>query len=230
MRRLPFALRILPLLTVATGLAACGGQAPLPTPRPLVIPSGVRLNADPERMEEVDAFVRRALDNIERDPSFLIRLVPRDSVSLLWEGLEINAANDTASIGLQRGAADAQTPYQIYAHLQLMARRGEIGEWIPEAAELVGFDLERSILKRISDVWLYGRAIYDAAPYAPMDQLLWSTEAGYLDAYILTARGDEFREEREEWLAAQAGGGDTFRAWFRATFETNPPGVPASGN
>lgn len=224
MSRLPQFLRTLPLLGVALALAACAGQAPLPTPRPLVIPSGVRLNAEPERMEEVDAFVRRALENIDRDPSFLIRLEARDSVSLLWEDLEINAANDTATIGLERGAADAQTPYQMYAHLQLMARRGEIGQWIPEAEGLEGYALERTILQRISDVWLYGRAVYDAAPYAPMDQLLWSAEAGYLDAYILTVRPEEFREEREEWLAADGEGEEAFRNWFRQTFETPPPG------
>lgn len=230
MSRLLTPLRTSLLLAVTTALAACGGQAPLPTPRPLVIPSGIRLNADRDRMEEVDNYVRRALENIDRDPSFLIRLEARDSVTLLWQDLEINAAADTAVIGLQRGASDAQTPYQIYAHLRLMAQRGQIADWIPEAEGLEGFPLERAILQRIADVWLYGRAIYDAAPYAPMDQLLWTTEAGYLDAFILTARPEEFPEERERWLQEDGGAADGFRNWFRQTFATNPPGTQATGN
>lgn len=225
-----FPFRTLPLLLAVVVLAACGGPAPLPTPRPLVIHSGARLNADPERMEEVDAFVRRTMDSIERDPSFLIRIVVQDSTALMWEGLRINEAADTASIQVQRGQVDAHTPYQIYAHLHLMARRGRIGDWIPNASTLEGYELERAILARIADVWLYGRAIYDAAPYLPLDQLLWASEAGFLDAYILTARSEEFAEAHRDWLARDEGAVDRYREWFRETFSANPPGWRAAGN
>jgi len=217
--------RLAPLVALAALLAACGGPAPLPTPRPLVNFSGIRVNADPERMEVVDEFVRRAMENIERDPSFWIITQPRDSIVLPWEGLDVNQAADTAVVLLQRGAVDALTPYQIYAHMHLMARRGVVGEWIPEAADTEGFDLERIILGRIAEVWLYGRAIYDAAPYAPLDELLWASQAGYLDAYIVTARGDEFPEARERFVASEGGRLEEYRAWFREAFATEPPGM-----
>jgi len=214
-----------PLLASVALLSACGGPAPLPSPRPLVNFSGIRVNADPERMEVVDEFVRRALENIERDPSFWIITQPQDSIILPWEGLDVNQAADTAIVLLQRGAVDALTPYQIYAHLHLMARRGEVGEWIPEAADTEGYDLERIILERIAEVWLYGRAIYDAAPYAPLDELLWSSQAGYLEAYIVTARGEEFPEARARLVATEAGRLEEYRSWFQETFATPPPGM-----
>lgn len=221
--------RTVPLLVLAAALTACGGPAPLPTPRPLVVFSGARLNADPVRMEVVDEYVRRALENIERDPSFWIILQASDSTVFLWEGLEVNAAADTAAVSLERGASDAVGPYQIYAHLHLMAQRDDLEEWLPEAVGAEGFELERAILQRISEVWFYGRALYDFAPYAPLDQLLWSTEAGYLDAYILTARGDEFPEARQRWEAAELGEGEEFRTWFRETFERSAPGSGSGG-
>jgi hypothetical protein len=217
-----------PFLALAAVLSACGGPAPLPAPRPLVNFSGVRVNADPERMEVVDEFVRRAMENIERDPSFWIITQPQDSIVLPWEGLNVNQAADTAVVLLQRGAVDALTPYQIYAHMHLMARRGEVGEWIPEAMDTEGFELERVILGRIAEVWLYGRAIYDAAPYAPLDELLWSSQAGYLDAYIVTARGEEFPEARALLAATDERRLEEYQAWFRETFDTDPPGMRRS--
>lgn len=212
-------------LALAFGLllSGCASQAPLPTPRLLVNPAGQRLNADIERMEEIDAYVRRSLENIERDPSFLIRLEAADSVRLLWDGLAVNAAADTASISLQRGAVDAVAPYQIYAHLHLMAQRGQLEEWIPGAGEATGFERERVILGRIADVWFYGRAVYDAAPYAPLDQLLWSREQGYLEAYILSARGDDFADTRAAWEGSRKEEMDAFREWFRRSFSQEPP-------
>jgi len=221
--------RNLLLLLAAGALTACAAQAPLPNPRPLVNFSGARVIAEPERMEEVDSFVRRALHDMERNPSYLIRLVPEDSVRLPWEGFAITG--DTASIELQRGAVDARTPYQVYAFLHLMAHRGILSEWAPGLEEeLEGYALERRILELVADVWLYGRSIYDAAPYQPLDEMLWANDAGFLDAYILTARGGEFPDERERWNQEQAAGLEEYREWFRATFSENPPGLRTAGN
>lgn len=221
MPRIPQIVLAVPLLA---GLAACSSApAPLPAPRSLVIFSGDRLTADPAEMEVVDAFVRRALENIEEDPSFLIRLETSEDRTLLWEGLVVNEAADTATVVLEDGHPDAVAPYQIYAHLHLMADRGALGEWIPGADSLEGFAEERAILQQISDVWFYGRAIYDTAPYTPLDHLLWASESGYLDAYILSLRGDEFPEDRSEWSLRNAGGLEEYRSWFERTFGAAPP-------
>ncbi|SVC32725.1 uncharacterized protein METZ01_LOCUS285579, partial [marine metagenome] len=47
----------------------------------------------------------------------------------------------------------------------------------------------------------------------------------YLDAFILTARTDEFEEERKEWIEANPEGPDEYRQWFIETFEREPPGL-----
>ena len=88
-----------------------------------------------------------------------------------------------------------------------------------------GYALERAILARVSDAWLYGRAVFDMPPYGPLDELLYSTEYGYLDAFILTARPEEFEGERREWLEANPAKEDEYRGWFAETFERAPPGL-----
>jgi hypothetical protein len=225
MKRTATLLRLANLAALAGVLAACGGPAPLPDPRTLVNTAGVRVNADPQEMEVVDEFVRRSLEDIQRDPSFMLILQAVGAPVRPWEELRVNQAADSVWISLERGASDAVSPYQIYGHLHLMARRGEMAEWLPEAEGAEGFELERAILERIADVWLYGRAIYDAAPYAPLDELLWASQAGYLDEYILTARGDEFPEARQEFEAARGDRLDAYRDWFEETFESRPPGL-----
>ncbi|MDX1566192.1 MAG: hypothetical protein R3223_00230 [Longimicrobiales bacterium] len=209
-------------LLLAT-LAACGGPPAVPPPRPLVLYSGVRLTPTQERLNEIDEWIRPQLENIQEDPSFLIRTVPRDSTMYPWEGLEIVA--DTADIALGRGASEAQVPYMIYAHLHLMEERGELEQWLPESAEETGYELERAIMSRTSDAWLYGRSAWDAPPYEALDEIVYSTEYGYLDAFLFTARPDAFTDARRAWLAENPGGIEEYRRWFVETFNREPPGL-----
>jgi hypothetical protein len=105
-----------------------------------------------------------------------------------------------------------------------MKRMGRLEEFLPEAFDAEGYELERAILARTADAWLYARALFDHAPYGPLDELLFSHENGYLDAFILTARPEEFDEERDTWLAENPGRAEEYARWFLATFETEPPG------
>ena len=89
----------------------------------------------------------------------------------------------------------------------------------------MGYPLERAILSRLSDAWLYGRAAYDIPPYAPLDELLFSKENGYLDAFIFSARPEEFEEERSTWRQENPGRQEEYRRWFLETFEIEPPGL-----
>jgi hypothetical protein len=187
-----------------------------------VIFSGVRITAEAEKMREVDEWLRRQMENIERDPAFLIVTVAEDSTTFPWETLDISG--DTARINFQRRAPDAQTPFMLYAHFHLMERMDRLERWLPEAHEEEGLDLELAILERIADAWLYGRSIYDAAPYGPLDKILYAREFGYLRALVLTAREDDFRAERERWLAENPDGLEEFRSWFEETFAQEPPG------
>ena len=218
------------LAATALLLAGCAAGGGLPSPRPIVVYSGARLRPEPARMTEIDRWVTEELDNIREDPSFWIISAPQEEPSLLWEGLEIS--NDTARIRYQGSAADVGPVYQIYAHLHLMSTMDRQGEWLPEAPAATGFALERAILKRTSDAWLYGRSVWAFTPNAVLDELVYAVEEGYLDAYILTARPDDFEEERTAWLAANENGLETYQDWFRETFDRPPPGLrtePESG-
>jgi len=208
-----------PLVLFAGG----GGTQSLPAPRPIVIRSGARLFAEAERMEAIDAWFRPQQDNIDQDPSFMIEWVTRDSPSYPWESLFIVA--DTAKFGIQFGFEDAGQVFEIYAHYRLMKEMGRIGEFLPGGEDLEGFELERAMLARVSDAWLLGRSVYQAVAFEPLEELMYSNENGYLDAFILTARGDEFREERQAWLREDPGAMERYRQWFMDTFEKEPPGM-----
>jgi hypothetical protein len=106
-----------------------------------------------------------------------------------------------------------------------MDMMNRLDEVIPEAVGMEGYELERAILARVSDAWLYGRSAFDIPPYGPLDELLYSYENGYLDAFIFTARPEEFEEERSTWLEANPGGEEEYRQWFVDTFEIEPPGL-----
>ena len=101
---------------------------------------------------------------------------------------------------------------------------GRLDEFLPEAADAEGYELERAILARVSDAWLYGRALFDFAPYGPLDELLFSHENGYLEAFVLTARREEFEEELDTWVRENPGRQEQYAQWFLETFETEPPG------
>lgn len=209
----------------AFGSAACGGggEVELPPPRPIVIYSGERLRADPARLDSIYAWLTEEVTNIEEDPTFLIEGVPAARESFPWESLVIEG--DTARIQFDRAHPDALTPFHIYAHLHLMDRHDRLDEWLPEHATAEGYELERAIVDRVADAWLLGRAAFDAPAFAPLDELIYAREAGYLDAFLLLAQGETFPEEKEAWEAAHPGRMDEYLAWFDETFDREPPGV-----
>jgi hypothetical protein len=216
-------------LLLGLSISACGGGPPIPTTRPIILYSGERLRADPERMAEVDQWVLEELEEIEFDPSFLIRIAYEDVARYPWDTLDLIA--DTADIRLEAGASDAETPYQIYAHLRLVQARGELTEWVPEAEGLTGYEAERAILRRVSDVWLLGRTVYDTQPFGPLDELLWSHEAGYLEDFMIATQGDRFPEAMAAYQSRASEREEVFREWFQRTFERDGPGfLPGSAD
>ena len=212
-------------LLAAPLVSACASApAFLPEPRTLVIRSGARLTVgDVERMQTVYNEVDRQLRNIELDPGFLIGTRPDPRDVYPWETLEITA--DTAWVAYSRTHPDLTSPYQIYAHLHLMRRLGRLDEWLPEVAEAEGWPLEQAIMARVTDAWLLGRAFYDFAPYELMDEFIYASEAGWLDAFLLELRRNEFAEAHAAWLAANPQAQENFRTWYRETFDKTPPGV-----
>lgn len=222
----PYLRTLMPLGLLAVVTACASGPVQLPEPRPLVLTSGARLQVDDEeRMREVYESLEIQLDAIQRDPTFLIdsRDDARDVYP--WETLEI-LEGDTARIAYQRTAPDLTAAYQVYAHLHLMRTMGRLDEWLPEVAEAEGWELERAIVDRTTDVWLLGRALFDLAPYKLMDRLAYAQDAGYLDAYLLTLRAAEFSDARAAWLEANPGRDEAFREWHRETFGEEAPTVP----
>jgi hypothetical protein len=214
------------LLVLAVGLAACGGAATLPPPRPLIVSSGARLTTDAERMKEIDDWLVPEQTNIEEDPTFLIASVESEQDTYPWETLVLQG--DTARYQFGRANPDVQTSYGVYAHLHLMKKMGRLAEWLPEQAAADGFALERAIVKKMADSWLLGRAIYDAQPHPLLDQLVYATEAGHLDAFLFTARPNEFAEARASWVAQNPQALQTYRDWFVKTFNQEPPGLRAT--
>lgn len=207
-------------------LAACSSGPQLPTPRPLVIHSGARITVEPERMAEIDRWVEEAVETILEDPTFVIQDLREEEVGYPWEATTmVEGDPDTARVSLKATAPDSFTPYRIYAFLRVMADHERMEEWIPDAADATGYELERAIVERVAETWLYGRAVWDTAPFDLLDHLIYARENGFLDAFLLTLRGDEFPEAREEWMAANPGRMAEYAAWFRETFGQAPPGT-----
>ena len=210
------------LIAGALAAGACATGSMLPAARPLVVRSGARIYADQARLEEIDIWVREQQENIVIDPSFWIITKPTQEETYPWEGLRIS--RDTAEVLVYVAAPESGSFVSSYGHFHLMDRMNRLEEFLPEAVGAEGFELERAILARVSDAWLYGRSAFDFAPYGPLDQLLFSNENGYLDAFILTARPEEFEEERGRWLRENPGLEEEYSRWFLETFETEPPG------
>ena len=85
------------LVSVILGVSgACTTYTPLPAPRPLIVRSGARLQADVERLKAIDAWVRDQQDNIIRDPSFWVIQNSVDVETYPWDGLTIHG--DTAEV------------------------------------------------------------------------------------------------------------------------------------
>ncbi len=221
--RLPQAL-LVGIVLLAAGLAGCRSSAPvqIPDPRTIIVSSGERIRVDSARMDAIYEWVTAENENIEMDPAFLIVSVPAARESLPWETLTIEG--DTARVQYDRAHPDIVTLYNIYAHLHLMKRMGRLEEFLPEHADAEGYELERAIVERIADAWLLGRAVLDAPAYEPLDQITYAHEAGYLDAYLLVSRGEEFPEARVRWEQENPGELDEYSAWFERVFESDPPG------
>jgi hypothetical protein len=212
-----------PFIALVLAAGACSMASSLPSPRPLVVRSGARVSADEARLNEIDNWVRVQQENIIVDPSFWI--VERRSAEqgYPWDGLRISG--DTAEVQVYQGAPDTGSFISFYGHFHMMDKMGRLEEFIPEALGAEGYELERAILSRVADAWLYGRSLFDTPPYEPLDQLLFSKENGYLDAFILAARPDEFEEERDTWRQGNPGREEEFRRWFAETFEGELPGA-----
>jgi hypothetical protein len=211
------------LIAGALAAGACAASYSLPAPRTLVVRSGARLVTDRARLSEIDIWVREQQENIIIDPAFLI-IEDRTSVETYpWEALTIKG--DTAVVMVYGSAPESASVVSFYGHFHLMDNLDRLDEVLPEAVAAEGYELERAILGRVSDAWLYGRSAFDMPPYGPLDELLFSRENGYLDAFILTARPEEFEEERGAWLQENPGREEEYRRWFLETFEVNPPGL-----
>lgn len=214
-------LGVLGLMTLTAACATEGSS--IPPPRPIIIHSGARIRADHERMQEVNEWVVREETNIEEDPSFWVITTPTLDEVFPWDGLHLS--NDSVTIQMPLGGRDALLVYQIYGHLHLMVVLGRQEEWLPEAPDAVGYDLERAILARCADAWILGRTVWDTQPFGPMDELAYASERGYLEAFIFTARPDEFAASRTEWARANPGEMERYRDWFIDTFSREPPGL-----
>jgi hypothetical protein len=207
--------------------AACGsGTLAIPAPRPVIIYSGARLIVERDRMEAVNTWVSAEGINIREDPSFWVHDNPSRDELYPWEGMRIQA--DSVWVPLPTAYPDASLPYHIYGHLHLMTRMGRQEEWLSEAPDAVGYDLERAILERTADAWILGRTVFGTAPYGPLDELAYTKEEGFLDAFIFTARPDEFAVQRTEWARANPGEAERFREWFLDTFSREPEGLRPS--
>jgi len=212
------------LLTLAALQVACGGGArQIGATRPIIVSSGERIRPDPARMDSVYDWVTAEQLNIEEDPSFWVITQPGDGEPYPWDGLDVRA--DSVTVRVPRGSQDPQLVFMIYGHQHLMSRMGRQEEWLPEAPDATGFDLERAILARTADAWILGRSVYNTLPYAPLDELAYAKEAGHLEAFIFTARPNEFASQRAEWVRANPGAMERYRQWFLDTFGREPPGL-----
>jgi hypothetical protein len=177
-------------------------------------------------MTEVNEWVTREQQNIVEDPSFLVITSPVVAEPFPWEGMVIG--KDSVTVRTPLGVSDVSLVYQIYGHLHLMVTMGRQEEWLPEAPDAVGYDLERAILARVADAWILGRTVFGTVPYGPLDELAYAKDAGFLDAFIFTARPGEFAASRAAWVRENPGETDRYRDWFIDTFNREPPGIRAN--
>lgn len=192
----------------------------------MVIYSGARLTVDRERMMEVNQWVANEDRNIREDPSFYVHETPVADEVYPWEGMRIQG--DSVWVSVPRTDPDVRLVHYIYGHLHLMVHMGRQALWLPEAPDAVGYDLERAILSRTAEAWILGRTVFGTSPYGPLDELAYAKEAGHLDAFIFTARPNEFAVTRAEWARANPDEVDRYRDWFLDTFSREPPGLRPS--
>ena len=199
--KLPVRLGLMALLAV---MGACAAAEPtLPRPRPIIIHSGARIRADYDEMKVVNEWVTAEQANISDDPSFWVITQSTLAEVFPWEGMLIS--NDTVTLQLSLGGSDASLVYQLYGHMHLMSTMGRQSLWVPTAPAAVGYALEREITSRAADAWILGRTVFDTQPFGPLDELAYAKEAGFLDAFIFTARPGEFALSRADWARQNPG-------------------------
>jgi hypothetical protein len=214
-------------MTMLIVLGACAaGAVVMPQPRPIIVHSGERIRSDYEEMKLVNEWVTAEQTNISEDPTFWVITQPTLAETMPWEGMHIS--NDSVTVQLPLGGRDGSYVYQLYGHMQLMVTMGRQAEWVPNAPDAVGYELERAITDRVADAWILGRTVFDTQPFGPLDELAFSKYSGFLDAYIFTARPGEFAVSRAEWARANPGRVEEYRDWFLETFNREPPGIRAN--
>lgn len=200
-----------------------------PDPRPVVNRQGARLALEDDRAQEIYRWVDRELQEIRENPSFWVITSPSTSDLLPWETLDLTPTGDSATVQYPNTVPDVAQVYQIYAHLNITRVRGEIGDWLPGADSLAGWDLELAIVDRMAEAWLLGRASYSFTPYPPVDQLVYASEEEMLEPLLLSLRGFEYPEARDAWLDANPDGEAEFRAWYRNTLGGEPEPIAPGG-
>jgi hypothetical protein len=207
---------------------ACGGGLTLPPPRPLVTTSGARLSADPDTLQAIYDWLIIQDEAIQQDPSFLIEAVAAEQDTYPWETLVLAVHGpmaDSARYQYTRSNPDIVDAYNVYAHLHLMRRVDRLDEWLPDLENAEGYALERALVARMADAWLLGRTTFDTQPHLLLDELIYAKQAGHLDAFIFTARPNDFAQEREAWVRENPQGLEQYRTWFRETLGGDPPGI-----
>lgn len=218
--------RYAPWAVVMALFAGCGmGNPNIPPPRPIIIHSGATIHASKARLDSINKWVTREEDDIQNNPSFMVDA--RRAPGQVYPWSYLGYAHDSVRVMVDMNYPESVLPFEIYAHLHLMARRGPAQQkkWLPEAPTATGFALERAILARVADAWLLARAVYGATPYAPLDELLYAHEDGYLDAMIFTALPTKYAEARKEWARKNPDAAQKYRMWFQNTFNKEPPGL-----
>ena len=211
------------ILAAALVVGCGGGPAEIPDPRPIVIYTGARMRAEKPELREINEWVTRAQTTIVEDPTFLVESRLTTTEVYPWEGMTLEG--DTVRIQVPATAPDSRLVHQIYGFLYLMDRMDRQAEWLPEAPDAEGFELERAIMARTAQTWLLGRTTFDTAPYGPLDEIMWAWRDGYLDAFIFTARPDRFTDARRAWARENPGAAERYRSWFLETFNREPPGM-----
>jgi len=208
-------------LLLILSVAACSNRLQTPEPRSIIVYSGERIQANGARMGQIEQWLTPELDRINLDPAFLIRIAAVQEGGYPWDTLEIVA--DTVDLTLLAAAADVEAAYLVYGYLRLMDEWGTLEEVLPEAEGQSGYGAERAILKRVAEVWLLGRSVFDTQPFGPLDELVYSNESGYLDEFIFATQGDRFSDAAVAYRAANPGREGEFRSWFRRTFQSEGP-------
>jgi len=209
-------------------LGGCATPDVVPSPRSLIIRSGARIPPQEDRVKEIDSWLRVQQENIRNDPTFWIIGKESSEDVYPWDSLRIS--NDTAEVLAPSSVPEAWSVLSMYGHFHLMQKMGRLGEFLPEAideddAEAQGYQLEKLILVRLSDAWLFGRSAYDISSYGPLDELMYAKENGYLEAFILIARSAEFESEKVLWTERNPGKAAEYERWFIETFGRKPPGM-----